>query len=62
MSDAEDVATVGVMATVIAIAWIIDHHIDEHGHGIGGDGGGIADLVPVDPAVSGRAVVDELVA
>ena len=44
------------------VARIIDHHIDEHGHEKGQDGGAVAYLVPVDRAVPGRPAVDALIA
>ena len=62
VSDAEDVGIVVVMATVIAIARIIDRHFAEHGHEKGQEGGAVAYLIPVDLPVPGRATMDELVA
>ena len=43
-------------------ARMIGHHIDEHGHEKGQDGGAISYLVPVDLAVPGCVAVDALVA
>ena len=47
---------------VPVFARMIDHHIDEHGHGKGQDGGAVAYLIPADLPVPGRAAVDALVA
>ena len=44
------------------LARVVHHDIDEHGHEEGQDGGAITHLIPVDPAVPGRAAVDDLVA
>ena len=41
---------------------VVHHDIDEHGHEKAQDCRPIAHLIPVDPAVPGRAAVDELVA
>ena len=41
---------------------VVHHDIDEHGHEKGQDRGAITHMIPVDPAVPGRAAVDELVA
>ena len=51
-----------IEGTAPVFARVVHHDIDEHGHEKGQNRGAIAYLVPVDPAVPGRAPVDELVA
>ena len=50
-----------IEGTAPASARMVHHDVDEHGHEKGQDGGSIANLVPVDPAVPDRAALDELV-
>ena len=51
-----------IEGTAPVFARMVHHDIDEHGHEKGQDRGAITHLIPVDPAVPGRAAVDELVA
>ena len=51
-----------IEGTAPVFARVVHHDIDEYGHENGQDCGAIAHLIPVDPAVPGRAAVDELVA
>ena len=51
-----------IEGTAPVFARVVHHDIDEHGHEKGQDRGAISHLIPVDPAVPGRAAVDELVA
>ena len=51
-----------IEGTAPVFARVVHHDIDEHGHEKGQDRGAITHLIPVDPAVPGRAAVGKLVA
>ena len=44
-----------IEGTAPVFAWVVHHDIDEYGHEKGQDRGAITHLIPVDPAVPGRA-------